>query len=115
MVAAPAIYLSLIFVFCVTAVAAILSVGIAVVVTIAMITIARASSGSAIEEDGHVVELLVLVVSLNHGQQLTLHQSGTDDKDSHICPFGDDTGISNYLHWGTVKEDEVVLLTKVIK
>ena len=79
-------------------------------ITIAVVTIAAAARVGAVEDDGHVVEFLVVIVTLDNGNHIAVHQAGADDKDSHVGPFGNYARVGYNVNRGTIEEDGVVLL-----
>lgn len=86
------------------------AITVAIAVGVTTIAVTGALLG-AVEEDGHVRELLLLVVALDDLEVLALHQADTDDEDGELGETGDDGGIGNDVDWWTVEEDVVVLLT----
>ena len=68
-----------------------------------------------VEEHGHVVVLLLIVVLLQLGEHAAIQEAGTDDEDGEVGLVADDGGIGNNLHGRTVDEDVIVVLTQVIE
>ena len=81
-------------------------------VAIAVVAVATLTRVGAVEDDGHIVELLLVVIAFDDGKHVAVHQAGTDDENGHVCPLGDDTGVGNDVDRGTVEEDGVVVLTE---
>ena len=106
--------LLLVFVFLGVATVAV-AIAVAVVIAVATVTVAAVGGGGAVEKDGHVGELLVLVVTLDHGEHVALHEVGTDNEDVQVGPLGDDARVGHNLHGRTVEEDEVVLAVQGVE
>ena len=69
----------------------------------------------AVEQDGHVVVLLIGVVLLELRQHVALHETGTDDEEGDIGLVADDGGIGDNLHRRTIDEDVVVVLAQLVE
>ena len=89
--------LLLVFVFLGVATVAV-AIAVAVVIAVATVTVAAVGGGGAVEKDGHVGELLVLVVTLDHGQHVALHEVGTDNEDVQVFMLDKDIRAKG-LNW----------------
>ncbi len=78
-----------------------------------VVAVATVGHVGAVEEEGHVMELLVVVVGLDDREHVALQELGADDEEGDVCPTGDDGAIRHDLYWRTVEEDKVVLLTEL--
>lgn len=102
-------------------VAAVVAVAIALAVAVAAIAVAVAAVAvvvlgiGAVEQHGHVVVALLVVVPLQFGKHAALQQSGADDEDGDVGLVADDGGIGHNLHGGTVNEDVVVVLAQLVE